>query len=501
MNQNKIFILGLPVDRVNKEEVVIKIDKMMEHYVKQNSPSYVATLNADFLANVHGWDMNHPYHLELIKILREADLLVADGNPLLWISSWFGNPLKEKITGQEMFIYLAEHLAKNGKSIYILGGLKNIAHLAAEKLQNAFPHLRIVGISAPFILTKGERLEESYERDSLIIEAINQAAPDLLFIQLGHPKQEIWFERIRSKLRVPVTVGIGGAFEKYIGKEEIAPKWMSDNKLEWLYRAYRSPLKLWGRYTLDFFKLLFLGLPAVIYYRINEIWTKVANYKKIKSDQSHDFLFLFLSSTTTMAVLSLPILLDENNISNFLKAYQEASEQDVIILDFLKALHIDLVGLGTLFQVLQDAREKKKNIYALNVSMHVKLLMILNGFWDCISSDNCESSSDIIKRLRLDGQLFESIQQVNEQVILSFMGELTNTNDYEKLLMQIKPILQGKDCIVNLTYCNGIENRGFTFLLNINEYQKNNKKELILKGANSDVKRQFKIVKLEHLLK
>lgn len=502
MQKDRIFLLGLPINRINMQDTIDSIEQMISNYRKNSASHYVATLNADFLANAHGWTINDPYHPELMKILRGADLLTADGLSIVWFSRWLGNPLPDKITGLEIFTNLAKHLANQGRSIYLLGGLKNIANMAAEKLQKEFPPLKIVGTSSPFILTKGDRLEESLERDRLIIEAINQTKPDVLFIQLGHPKQEIWFERIRSQLHVPVSVGIGGAFESYLGIVKPAPKWMQDKGLAGLHKFYQEPFSLWARYIADFFKLTFLGLPLFIYHHLNAFMTKILHYSKGKElDQFTDPALLFLSSNATMTIIPLPIILDENSAPELLKLLQDALEQDVIILDFAKTRHLDLAGLGSIFQVVQDAKKYRKVVYFLNIHPDIKLLMYFHGLWECVASDSCENSSEIIKRLRLDeGHLFEAIQQINGQVILSFFGELTTDNDYERLLNQMKPILQGKNCIIDMTYCNGIENRGFTFLLSLLAYQQSNGRKLTVRGTNRKVRRQFKIVKLNRAL-
>lgn len=500
MDQDKIILLGIPISCETLEEIAQKVAAILDQRGSHSKPFFLSFVNADFIANVNSWTMYHSYHPELRKILRNTDILSIGDKPLTWLSNLYGYSSKE-ITGEEILILLAKHLSQGGKSVYLLGGQKEVTELAKQKLEKQFPYLHIVGVSSPFILTKGERLEEALERDLLIVEAINQSKPDVLFIQFGHPKQEIWFQRIRAQLAVPVVVGIGGAFGKFVGTKESTSEWAEEKNVDWLGTLSKLPFKLWARYTVDFLKLLVLIIPNFIYHHLNHLLTKISHvFEKDNLNQFKATNSLFLSEKTAISVIPLPVVIDQDSAHELKKRFQEGADQNVLILDFSKTRHLDLVGLGAIFQLYQETK-KNKNLYFFNIHPDTRLLFSMHGIWDCLAINSCRDTSEILQRLRFDDdQLFFAIQQKNNHVTISFFGELTTNHDFEKLLNQLQPILQEKDCQIDLTYCNGIENRGFPFLLRLKEAQKKNGKKLDIIGANSKVKHQFKLVKLQSLL-
>ena len=150
------------------------------------------------------------------------------------------NPLKTPLSNEDLLTTTAEVLNSKKLSIYLLGGNEGVIWQAAQKLKQNFPYLKVVGSALPMILTKGQRLEESQERDNYIVEEINKARPDVLVLQLGHPKQEIWLDRIRHILKVPLVIGVGAAFERYVGRTVI-PEWVEKWRMQKLYTQILKP--------------------------------------------------------------------------------------------------------------------------------------------------------------------------------------------------------------------------------------------------------------------
>ncbi len=156
-----------------------------------------------------------------------------------------GSPLPEKISGSDLIRPLAERAAQRGWRIYLLGGQPGVAIEAKKILERDYPGLQIVGTSAPMIdLSR----DVSVQKD--VVDEIRAAKPDLLFLALGAPKQEIWAQRIRGTVGPVVMLGIGASLDFVTGAAKRSPPWMSMVGLEWVYRLAQEPERLWKRYLL-----------------------------------------------------------------------------------------------------------------------------------------------------------------------------------------------------------------------------------------------------------
>ena len=149
MNTHALF--GIPIDNVHLSQAIEQIMSMIEQYPQDGKPKYVATVNLDFLANIHGWGFRDVRHPELLNIIRKANLRTADGMPLVWLSRILGSPLKERVAGADLLPYLAEALSRKRKSMFLLGGTKKVTKEAAEHLRHHFPGIRVIGVACPFI--------------------------------------------------------------------------------------------------------------------------------------------------------------------------------------------------------------------------------------------------------------------------------------------------------------------------------------------------------------
>ncbi len=174
-----------------------------------------------------------------------ADLALVDGTPVVWAARLLGSPLPEKISGSDLIRPLAERAAARGWRVYFLGGRPGVALEAKSILEREYPGLQVVGTSAPMIdLSK----DISEQREA--IEAIRDARPDLLFLALGAPKQEIFAHRIRAVVGPVVMLGIGASLDFVTGAAKRSPTWMSALGIEWIYRLAQEPDRLWKRYLL-----------------------------------------------------------------------------------------------------------------------------------------------------------------------------------------------------------------------------------------------------------
>ena len=187
------------------------------------------------------------------RLLEEADMVTPDGAPLSVAMRLLYGLRQDRVAGMDMFPTLIEEAARHGKSIYLYGGTQKVLDAIAERIYEEHPELNLAGYySPPF-----RKLTEEEQQE--IIDMINDAKPDLVFVALGCPKQEKWVAAHRGKVR-GCLLAVGGAFPVYAGLQERAPVWMQKYSLEWLHRLLKEPRRLFKRYfvTNSLFLALFL---------------------------------------------------------------------------------------------------------------------------------------------------------------------------------------------------------------------------------------------------
>ena len=246
-----VRMFGIPVAKVSEKEAVERIVESIRG-ARDRPAAFVATLNVDFVSNaVRGWPFGGDD--ELWGYLRKADLVTADGMPIVLLSRLMRSPLPERVTGADMVPAICRRCAEEGFSVYVLGGDREAVEESFRRLgASGAAAIRVVGIDDSFVSLDHEQPE--------IVERINAAKPDILFVALGNPKQELWMGRNASRLDVPVMIGVGGTFNFIAGKVKRAPRWMQGCGLEWIYRIIQEPGRLWRRYAYGLVKFSWLSL-------------------------------------------------------------------------------------------------------------------------------------------------------------------------------------------------------------------------------------------------
>lgn len=232
-----VVILGIPIDDLNSSETLDRIEQMVKVGRASGRAHQIATVNADFVVRAQ-------FDPELRYLLQNADLLTADGMPLVWGGRLLGAPLAGRVTGADLVPVLAQRAAELGLSIFFLGGEPGVASQAADLLKKAYPALRIAGVHSP-------PFSSILEMDTSFLEEIRLARPDILLVAFGNPKQEKWIGMHGRHLRVPVMIGVGGSLDFVSGHFHRAPKWMQRSGLEWLFRLLQEPRRLFRRYAVD----------------------------------------------------------------------------------------------------------------------------------------------------------------------------------------------------------------------------------------------------------
>ncbi len=220
----KLDILGLQFDNITMDEALARAQQMLAG----SGVNCVVTPNAEI-----AYEALHDPALR--GILNEAELMLPDGAGVVLASKLLGTPLKEKVAGVEFAEGLLGLLEKTRQKLFLLGAKPGVAELAAQNMLVRHPELVICGTADGY-----------FQEDAPVIDAVNAAGADVLFVCLGAPKQEQFMHAHRQALHVKLMAGLGGTLDSFAGTVRRAPRWMIRCNLEWLYRLIKEP-KRFGR--------------------------------------------------------------------------------------------------------------------------------------------------------------------------------------------------------------------------------------------------------------
>ena len=236
----RIPFLGVAYDDASFEDVC---DEVRSH-VKSGVPAYTMALNLDILVRA---DKDQPFH----DALMGADLILMDSTPLTRVARRRGLRVREKLSGSDLMPRLCERAPSEGWSVFILGGAPGVPEVAAERLSERFPGLRVTGTLSP---------EYGFERDPGSVEAVaatvRECSPDILFVCLGEPKQGMLMSQHLAEFGVPFAITVGAAVDFAAGNVRRAPAWIQRAGFEWLYRFMHEPRRLFKRYFVDSWRFL-----------------------------------------------------------------------------------------------------------------------------------------------------------------------------------------------------------------------------------------------------
>ncbi|WP_195951622.1 WecB/TagA/CpsF family glycosyltransferase [Clostridium saudiense] len=237
---SRIKFLNIEVDNLTMDEAIERINDL----IVNQKPSYVVTPNVDHIVKLEK-------DTDFQKVYENADLILTDGMPLIWISKIKRNPIKEKISGSDLFPKICGLAAKKGYKVFLLGAAEGVAAKAAENLKEKYSDLNVVGTYSP-----SYGFENNEKEIEKIISEINNVKPDILAVGLGAPKQEKFIYNFRDKLNVPVSLAIGASIDFEARNIKRAPKWMQRIGFEWFYRLCKEPKRMFKRYIIDDMKIL-----------------------------------------------------------------------------------------------------------------------------------------------------------------------------------------------------------------------------------------------------
>jgi N-acetylglucosaminyldiphosphoundecaprenol N-acetyl-beta-D-mannosaminyltransferase len=225
-------VLGVRVHAVQIPDVIAQMERWI---AERNQCHFIA------VTGMHG--VTEAQHDSRFKqMLNSADLVVPDGMPLVWLGRCRGHSLRRRVYGPELMETFCRATRSNYRH-FLYGGMPGVPTALAGILESKYG-INVAGICSPPFHELSEREDEK------IVSSIYSVEPDVLWVGLSTPKQERWMYEHRHRLRVPVVIGVGAAFDLNSGRIRQAPSWMREHGLEWAYRLLREPKRLWRRYLI-----------------------------------------------------------------------------------------------------------------------------------------------------------------------------------------------------------------------------------------------------------
>jgi len=227
----RITMMGCHIDNLTMEGTLQRI----EQFIHSGQPHQHVVVNVDKLVKAD----RDP---ELRRIINECALINADGMPVVWASRLLGKPLKERVAGVDLFEALMARSAEKGWRVFLLGAREEVVSGVKDKYLVKYPGLVIAGYRNGYWKP---------EEEAGVVEQIQAAKADLLFVAISSPKKEHFLGRYQAQMKIPFAMGVGGTFDVAIGRVKRAPLWMQRSGLEWFYRFLQEPRRMFKRYFVD----------------------------------------------------------------------------------------------------------------------------------------------------------------------------------------------------------------------------------------------------------
>jgi N-acetylglucosaminyldiphosphoundecaprenol N-acetyl-beta-D-mannosaminyltransferase len=234
-SEQRLEVRGLPLDPLTEGQVVERVMTAL----RLGRGGWIATPNVDHVRRASR-------DARLAGLIRTADISVADGAPVVWATRLAGQPVPSRVTGADLLWSLSGAAAAEGRSVYLLGGEPGVPERAAEALQAAYPELKVAGSCSP---PRG--FEQDPEQMDNCLQGLLAAAPDIVFVGLGFPKQENVISTFADQLPGTWWLGCGAALPFAAGDLKRAPAWMRPLGLEWFFRLAHEPKRLFRRYVME----------------------------------------------------------------------------------------------------------------------------------------------------------------------------------------------------------------------------------------------------------
>lgn len=235
VDTNRIEFLNTYIDNLTASEAKNAVDSL----IQAGGNHYVVTPNSDIVVKMQD-------DTELKEICDKADLILTDGQIVVKLSRYLGNPIKERVCMTDFVWDVFDLAIKKDYKVFLFGGKEDVLFKATENIKKRLPELNIVdSYSPPFGFEKNEEMLEEANR------RIKASDADILIVFLGCPKQEKFIYQNKDKYQVPISITMGGCVDFMAGKVKRAPLWMQNIGLEWFYRFLQEPKRMFRRYFVD----------------------------------------------------------------------------------------------------------------------------------------------------------------------------------------------------------------------------------------------------------
>jgi N-acetylglucosaminyldiphosphoundecaprenol N-acetyl-beta-D-mannosaminyltransferase len=228
---DRVNVLGVGIGVLNIPLTVVAMDHAIEH----RSKGYICITNVHSVSEAQ----DRP---ALRAIFNNAFLATPDGMPLVWLGRLAGHPEMDRVYGPDLLQQACRVSAQTGWRHFFYGGAPGVAELLASCLQARYPHLRVVGTYTPPFRPLNPQEKEDLQRQ------VASAQPDIIWVGIGMPKQEAFMADALPWLDTTLMVGVGAAFDFFTGRVRQAPRWIQRCGLEWLFRFFQEPRRLFVRY-------------------------------------------------------------------------------------------------------------------------------------------------------------------------------------------------------------------------------------------------------------
>jgi len=226
------------VNAWSMEETISEIENIIE----QRKPVQHVVINA---AKINLMEKDST----LREIVNSCPIINADGYSVIWAAKRLGIPLKNRVTGIDLFQNLISLAAEKKYSIYLFGAKEDVVTKVKSKLELQYPNLLIAGYRSGYF---------SENDEPEIVEAMSKSGADMMFVAFSSPKKEYWVYKYIDQLNIPFVMGVGGSFDVMAGVTKRAPMWMQRHGLEWFYRFVQEPKRMCKRYIIGNWKFVWL---------------------------------------------------------------------------------------------------------------------------------------------------------------------------------------------------------------------------------------------------
>jgi N-acetylglucosaminyldiphosphoundecaprenol N-acetyl-beta-D-mannosaminyltransferase len=351
----KVFgVLGLPLDVLGLEDLLQRIDDVVD----ARSPFLLSTPNVNFL-------MLSRSDSEFHESLLMSDLCPVDGMPLVWIARLLGIPIRERLSGSDIFEALKSRNVARKLSVFFFGGSDDVGLALSKKLNQEASGLTCAGVLNPGFGTVADMSSD------LVVDSINASNADLLTVFLSAKKGQGWLLRNHDRLRVPFRAQFGATINLQAGRVKRAPLFMRKLECEWLWRIKEEPY-LWRRYWTDGFRLLSLVLTCVLPLAVRNLLRRPSSDAGFTISRHKDLQAVLVKPSGSAIARHI-----DAAISCF---HMALDARKSIVIDLSNVSAIDARFFGLLLMLRKRAFRQASDLKFVNATPQIRRTFRLNGF-------------------------------------------------------------------------------------------------------------------------